>query len=79
MKSIYKTYIKAEQWAEESMDAVLAALPVIKPEELRNLSDADYRIVVEIFGSIEAAATFVERLQAKCSYGYAKSTDTRNG
>lgn len=64
---------KAEQWAEESMDAVLAALPVIKPEELRNLSDADYRIIVEIFGSIEAAATFVERLQANVANGMPKA------
>ena len=64
---------KAEQWAEESMNAVLAALPVIKPEELRNLSDADYRIVVEIFGSIEAAATFVERLQANVAMGMPKA------
>ena len=64
---------KAEQWAEESMDAVLAALPVIKPEELRNLSDADYRVIVEIFGSIEAAATFVERLQANVAMGMPKA------
>ena len=64
---------KAEQWAEESMDAVLAALPVIKPEELRNLSDADYRVIVEIFGSIEAAATFVERLQANVANGMPKA------
>ena len=64
---------KAEQWAEESMDAVLAALPVIKPEELRNLSDADYRLIVEIFGSIEAAATFVERLQANVASGMPKA------
>ena len=55
------------------MDAVLAALPVIKPEELRNLSDADYRLIVEIFGSIEAAATFVERLQANVTSGMPKA------
>tara|TARA_A100001035_G_scaffold171697_1_gene136238 strand:+ start:335 stop:2119 length:1785 start_codon:yes stop_codon:yes gene_type:complete len=64
---------KAEQWAEESMDAVLKALPVIKPEELRKLSDADYKVIVEIFGSIEAAATFVERLRANVDMGMPKA------
>ena len=64
---------KAEQWAEESMDAVLAALPVIKPEELRKLSDADYKVIVEIFGSMEAAATFVERLRANVAMGMPKA------
>ena len=54
---------KAEQWAEEQMDAVLGALERILPEELDALPEPDLKILVEIFGSIKSAKTFVQRLR----------------
>ena len=54
---------KAEQWAEQQMDAVLGALERILPEELDVLPESDLKVLVEIFGSIKSAKTFVQRLR----------------
>ena len=60
---------KAEQWAEEQMDAVLGALERILPEELDQLSEPDLKVLVEIFGSIKSAKTFVQRLRDNAAMG----------
>lgn len=54
---------KAEQWAEQQMDAVLGALERILPEELDVLPESDLKVLVEIFGSLKSAKTFVQRLR----------------
>jgi len=54
---------KAEQWAEEQMDALLAGLERIFPEELDYLPESDLKIILEVFGDKESAKTFIQRLR----------------
>tara|TARA_B100000287_G_scaffold124405_1_gene116401 strand:+ start:735 stop:2543 length:1809 start_codon:yes stop_codon:yes gene_type:complete len=54
---------KAEQWAEQQMDAVLGALERILPEELDVLPESDLKVLVEIFGSMKSVKAYVQQLR----------------
>ena len=60
---------KAEQWAEEQMDAVLGALERIFPEELDDLSEDDRKVLIEIFGSMKSVKAYVQDLRDKEAMG----------
>jgi len=63
---------KAEQWAEEQMDALLAGLERILPEELDYLPESDLKIILEVFGDKESAKVFVQRLRESEANGMPK-------
>ena len=51
-----------EAWAEEQMNAIIKALPVMKPGMIKNLPKEQYNLLVEIFGSREGVVDFFDRM-----------------
>tara|TARA_Y100000004_G_scaffold186482_1_gene238085 strand:- start:87 stop:1895 length:1809 start_codon:yes stop_codon:yes gene_type:complete len=64
---------KAEQWAEQQMDAVLGALERILPEELDVLPESDLKVLVEIFGSMKSVKAYVQQLRDNEAMGMPKA------
>ena len=64
---------KAEQWAEEQMDALLDSLERIFPEELDDLSEDDRKLILEVFdGKWENVTAFVQGLREREAKGMPK-------
>ena len=64
---------KAEQWAEEQMDALLSGLERVFPEELDYLPESELKIILEVFGDKESAKAFIQRLRDNEAAGMPKA------
>ena len=51
-----------EAWAEEQMNAIIKALPVMKKGIIKNLPKEQYDLLVEIFGSRKGVVDFFDRM-----------------
>ena len=58
VQAVYLT----EVWAEEQMNAIIKALPVMKKGIIKDLPKEQYDLLVEIFGSRKGVVDFFDRM-----------------
>ena len=58
---VQATYL-TEAWAEEQMNAIIKALPVMKKGIIKDLPKEQYDLLVEIFGSRKGVIDFFDRM-----------------
>ena len=61
VQAVYLT----EVWAEEQMNAMLKALPIMKKGVLKTMPKEQYELLVEIFGSRKNVIDFFDGMEAK--------------